>query len=668
MKKILFLGFLAFAFSMQLIAQNDQEAPKVKFEKVSEDELKMVTYPNDTTAEAVILYDNGSSYVKYDSNKGFILTHERFVRIKILKKEGVSWGNFTIALYSYGGNEEDLTVLKGTSFNLENGKIVKSELKKDAIFRERQNKFTETVRLALPSVKIGSVIDFKYNIQSALNYQLRPWKFQYPIPVKWSQYTVTYPEYFTYNHSSLGYHPLLYAKTDQKSEVIYPQSGGREKLFYNAYVYDYAAKDVPAIKAEPYLTTLNNYTTQVKFELANTDFTSVGGSVQNFSESWNNIASKLNENEDFGKQLRADGFVSDIVSGLINGITDEQKKLEIIYCHVQQTMKWNGQNSIYTSVNLKKSYSDKIGNSADINLLLAIMLNKASISTYPIILSTRDNGFLSFSHASSLSCNYVIAQATVNGKPVMLDATEPNLRVGFLPMRCLNGSGHLIYKESSQNVAISNTPSIENTVIEIESKDGKMIGTVNKKLSGLNALNFRESVRTAGGKKEYFDKLKNGSTDLDFLEYKYDKLDSINQPAFIKYRISTKESQNDKPEIIYFDPLLFGNKRNNPFTSPTRLYPVDFGAPFVENYNLQLTIPEGYAIEELPQNKTYTLEGKGGVFLYKVSKVGNIILLNIRFSIDKPLFLPSEYLALKEFFNVAINKQAEQIILKKTAI
>jgi hypothetical protein len=43
----------------------------------------------------------------------------------------------------------------------------------------------------------------------------------------------------------------------------------------------------------------------------------------------------------------------------------------------------------------------------------------------------------------------------------------------------------------------------------------------------------------------------------------------------------------------------------------------------------------------------------------------NRIILNLRFSIDKSLFLPEEYKNLKEFFDLIVAKEAEQIVLKK---
>ncbi len=683
-KKCAFLLMVVLMFTFRLSAQEEEQAPKVKFEKVSVEELTMKSYPNDTTAEAVILYDDGTSYVKYDAEKGFMLTYDRFVRIKILRQSGVDWGNFFIPLYSSGQIKEELYQVKGSTTNFENGKSVRSELKKESVFRERENKFTETVRLSMPSVKIGSVIDLRYSITTELIWNLRTWKFQYTIPVKWSKYRVVYPEYFTYNHSSMGYHSLLYNKKNQKQETInftvreetsgsgFLNTGTREMvnqtITYLAYTSDYAAKDIPAMKGEPYLTALDNFTTQVKFELANVDFTRVGGKFKNYTTSWNEIAQQLTDDESFGKQLKTAGFAEDAVAQLTKGTKDSLEKLKILYQHVQKTMKWDGYNTIYASRNLKKAYTDKTGNSADINLLLIAMLNKAGITAYPVVLSTRQNGMLSFSHATLSDCNYVIAQAIVDGKPILLDATEPRLQAGFIPFRCLNGEGHQINNAVSESVDLVNARSAETAIVQLEIKEGKMSGIFQERLSGLSAFDFREKVTTAGGKQEYFDKLKNSSAAFNYLSYQYTNLDSLNLAVYTEYKVTTKEEQEPDASILYIDPVLINRHTDNPFTSPTREYPVDFGVPFSEGYNLQLTIPDGYKVDEMPESTSLVLEGKAGQFLYQVSQMGNKIVLNLRFSIDKTQFIPAEYEALKNLYNLVINKEAEQIILKKITI
>jgi hypothetical protein len=575
---------------------------------------------------------------------------------------------------------------KGTTFNLENGKIVKSELKKDGIFRERQNKYYETVRFSMPSVKVGSVIDLKYSIRTDQIWNLRTWKFQYTIPVKWSQFHVAYPEYFNYNQTTFGYHPMFYVKTNQKSETINYRTvessintggGGltnetrqtvNHSIAYQAKVFDYAATNVPAMKSEPYLTSLDNYTTQVKFELANSNFTQVGGGFKNYTTSWIDVAKQLKESENFGTQLKTIGFVEDVVTELTKAASDERTKLGHIYNHVQHTMKWDGHKSIYATQNLKKAYHDKTGNCADINLLLTVMLNKAGINASPVILSTRENGLLSPSHPSISDCNYVIVKAIVDGKSILLDATESNLQAGIIPFRCLNGEGHLIKNEESEIVQLGNSPSVENTIVELQIKDGKRTGVIRKESTGLSAFNFRESVKTAGGKKEHFDKLKNSSVDFDYTEFQYNNLDSLNLPVNINYKFTIKEAEEADAGIIYIDPILSDRQKNNPFTSPTREYPVDYGMAFSQIYNMQLTIPDGYSVEELPKNTTLTLSEKGGKFQYLVSQLDNKIIVNFRLSIDKSVFIPAEYSNLMEFYNLVINKQAEQIILKKTVI
>ena len=131
-----------------------QEAPKVKYGKPTEDELKMKTYDLDTTANAVILYDEGSSVVNYDVSKGrFMLEFDRFVRVKILEQEGSAWGNFSIPLYSSDATREEVMDIDGLTFNVEGGKTEKSPLKKESIFRERENKYWENVKLSICAIK-----------------------------------------------------------------------------------------------------------------------------------------------------------------------------------------------------------------------------------------------------------------------------------------------------------------------------------------------------------------------------------------------------------------------------------------------------------------------------------------------------------------------------------
>lgn len=681
MKNILTFFAVSLFAVIQIFAQ---EPPKIKFEKVSEEEMKMTVYEPDTTAVAVILYDDGSSELKYDLQKGFMLSYSRFVRIKILKQSGTSWGNFSIPLYSSTQNKEEIGTVKGTTFNFENGKMVKTDMKKESVFRERENKYWEMIRLSLPSVKIGSVIDLKYEVRSPLFWNLRSWKFQYLIPVKWSQYEVVYPEYFVYNHSSQGYHSLNSNKqTSGKENINYTStretsgsgfSGGGQRqqetrtISYNTNIYNYSANDVPAMKEEPYLTTLDNYTTQLKFELALVDFTKIMGEYKSYTNSWTDIGKVLLDDEDFGGQIKSANFAKEAIASLTDGKSDEKQKIIALYNYIQHNIKWDGHKTYMPSKSLRKIFIEKNGNSAEVNLLLIAMLNEAGIEANPVILSTRKNGIISIVHASISDCNYVIARVVINGVPVLLDATEPNLPAGLIPFRCLNGKGRMIKKDNVEEVELTNVKSGSHTLISIELKDGKFTGNVISSETGLNAFAFRESVKDAGGQKEYFEKLRNKSADIQYIDYSYANLDSIYKPVEKRYTIILENESEPDADILYLNPILIDRITNNPFTSPTREYPVDYGVSSSEIYQLNLIIPEGYKVEELPQSRSFALGGKGGSFIYKIVQTDNIVSFSMRLNIDKTLLLPDEYKNLQEFYNIIVAKESEQIVLKKISL
>lgn len=110
--------------------------------------MTMTSYDKDSSAAAVILPDYGESAIVYRQNIGFILDFERITRIKILTKEGLEWGDFTIPLFKSGSTDEKLTGLKAVTYNLEDGKVVETKLKNDGIFKENFDASRDLVNIA----------------------------------------------------------------------------------------------------------------------------------------------------------------------------------------------------------------------------------------------------------------------------------------------------------------------------------------------------------------------------------------------------------------------------------------------------------------------------------------------------------------------------------------
>ncbi len=268
MKKII-LGILL----LLPLASYSQKLP-IKFGDVSLDELKMVRYEKDTTAPAVVLVDYGESIIDYNQEKGFVIKFERVRRVKILTKDGYDWGNLTIQLYRDGSTEEDLTSVKAITYNLEKGKIVETKLKNDAIIREETDKNLRNVKIALPNVKEGSVIEVSYKVTSPFLFNFQDWDFQSTIPIVWGEYRARIPEYFEYKKLMQGYLALSINETSEVKrsfELVYREKIGggntstrfggssssteRERVEYTEKYFRWALKDAPAFREEPFLTT-----------------------------------------------------------------------------------------------------------------------------------------------------------------------------------------------------------------------------------------------------------------------------------------------------------------------------------------------------------------------------------------------------------------------------
>ena len=185
-------------FTINSFAQN------YKFGKVSKEELGEKMYPLDSTAEAAYLYDSRRTYFNYNKNEGFQIITEIHQRIKIYKKDGIDEGNITIPYYSPDSGEKETVIgIKGNTYNLEGGKIVKEKLSKKAIFKEQRSKYISLKKIAMPSINEGSVIEISYK-RIYPYYRISELQFQYNIPVKKLEHRVEIPEYFVFNKRAKG--------------------------------------------------------------------------------------------------------------------------------------------------------------------------------------------------------------------------------------------------------------------------------------------------------------------------------------------------------------------------------------------------------------------------------------------------------------------------------
>jgi hypothetical protein len=135
--------------------------------------------------------------------------------------------------------------------------------------------------------------------------------------------------------------------------------------------------------------------------------------------SWRSLNDKLLNDERFGKVIVKSDYLKDEVERIIKGIPEPMKRIEAIHGYVRQNMEWNNDNGILTE-DLKKAVGKKLGTAADINFMMASMLEKAGFLVDMVLLSTRDHGFVRRQYPMIQQFNYVVCVARVDGKPILL--------------------------------------------------------------------------------------------------------------------------------------------------------------------------------------------------------------------------------------------------------
>lgn len=652
------------------IAGNSQDKANVKFGDVSVKDFANKIYSIDSAANAVVIADIGSSKIEGNTKGWFSLVFKHYKRVHILNKNGYDIANVEIPLYTDDDDEENLTKLKAVTYNLENGKVVETKLDvKGNVFKDKINKNLVIKKFTFPNVKEGSIIEYEYTQTSDFLQNLQPWEFQGGYPRLWSEYNLELPRFLGYVFLSQG--DKVYDISTVKEEngsytVTSGQNSNRTdytEVSAPVGVYRWVKKNVKPLKEENFTSALSNYISKIEFQLSELREPLVYRKVMS---SWPELAKTLLEADYFGQQLNKDnGWLKDIVNPVLIGAETPVDKAKKIYALVRDNFTCTNYQRRMMEQNLKSVAKSKSGNVAEINLLLTAMLKFAGLDADPVLLSTRSNGFPYSMYPLLAQYNYVISKFATGGKTYYLDASEPGMGFGRLPLRCYNGDARVINEEA---LAVDlNTDSVMESkftsVFVINDDKGNIQGSMQQTPGYYESFDLRSKVKEKGKEQLQADIRKAFGTDIKMSNFKIGPLDNPDTVLTMSYDF---DLLNEKEDIIYFNPLFGEGYKENPFKSAERYYPVEMPYKMDETYTLQMEVPAGYVVDELPKSIMVKLnEQNEGMFEYRISQSSNIISFRLRITISRTVFQPSEYKMLREFFNLVVKKQAEQIVFKK---
>lgn len=649
--KIDFRQILLPLLSVAFLPVAEAQIREITFGEIPKEDLEMAEYAPDPSADAVILENHASTTMR--AGEKIIVSTDCHIRIKIINTDGLDYANVEMPY----GSDDRIVGLKAASYNLEDGETVQNLVDKKSVYYENTSRYRNTLRFSIPNVRPGTVIEYKYTLESPDYFSLYTFKFQEEIPVRRCNYRVEFPGYFEYKFVTGGDFKNIIHRRDQQRVLF----GGSS---VEGFVGTWVGNNIKAYREEPFSTGSDDYFAHIGFELSKIDIP--GYYFQDISPTYQKLSEKLLDRTDFGTYIEKSSVVRKKAEEIKAEGGSETDVVRRIYSYVSDYMMWNGIWDFTATETMSKVFSDARGTSAEINLMLLAMLRIAGIEADPVLLSTRENGLLNPFFAIISRFNHVIVSAKVDGVGWLIDATDPVRPFNMLPEECLNGQGWIINRWGGSWIDLTNGEHYGEAVTMemVMDEKGSLNGTATNLYESYDAWQVRK-ICSLQGEEAYRDFVQARKSKWKISALELENLSDPEEPVIEKLSLLVPEAAERGDGFMYLNPFLSGRVESNEYYSEERISVIDLACPTFEKYSFKITIPEGWTVAELPQSVNLRMEGGGGAFIYNITADGRDIRLDSEISLTTIRYLPEKYNSIRNFWSSIIRKQAEVVILKK---
>ncbi|MDJ1504500.1 DUF3857 and transglutaminase domain-containing protein [Xanthocytophaga agilis] len=617
----------------------------LKWGKISDKEIKFSICSYDSTASAVVLADYGKITIDYNN-----VTIERHRRIKILDKKGLNRADIILPYYAKD-RIENIDKVEAQTINVDkNGKTIITEVPKNQIFDVDASTNWREKRFTFPAVEVGSVIEYRSKMISQNYTFLEGWVFQTDIPTLHSEMSVNIQV------EDMDYRVLLQG---ERLMTKYQKMGDKP-------VSTWALENLPALVEEPYVANYYDYAEKVRFQLAGYKKVTTGAvEYKSVMTTWEKLAEEVLSSTEYENFLNRGGRAKDVLSQIITPADPDAVKVQKIYNYVRNTITWNGKYRVWPEQIFSRFLESKQGNSAEINLFLTLLLEEAGLKANPALTSIRSHGKIQKSYALLSQFSHTLAYINLGGKDVLLDACDPLRPYQLLAKEDLNWSAFILDKKDSRWIKIDQAPAAKETVyadINLENPQ-KPVYNFSVRYEGYKAVDVRRTY-LALGEEKFLNNQRTVFNDKKLIKFEKENQDQTDEYLLHKYQL-VPEDDPESAQTLYFKPVMWHHFQENPFKGSKRNLPIELDYPESFQFVLNLHIPDGYEIQEMPKSALVSLPDNIGIFRYQTSVNGSQFQLSTQLQI-KSVFIPVDYYThLQQFYDHVIGKFGEMIVLKK---
>jgi hypothetical protein len=648
---------------------------RAQFQEPTPEELKMTSDPKAPGAAAV--------YLNVEEITNDLLHYQTFyARIKVLTEKGKELATVEVSPYLH--SESKIVNIKGRTIHSDGTIIPLTGSPEELLLfktTDRNGEATQVNRkvFTLPSVEVGSILEYSYQIQDGDEYYSSPhWEIQRPYFVHKAHYAFTpFPSFMPsagIMNGNSSRHLL-----DNQGRVINSllwhwnlPAGVTVKSDMRSYVVDVA--DVPVTPNEESMPPIESVRYKVFF------YYKSSGSAADFWMTDSKLWSK--DVDRFAEPSKA---LKEAVATLVALADNDLDKAKKIYTAVQALDNTNysrrkteselRQLKVKETKHVEDIWKQKSGDSEEIAKLYLAMLRAAGLTAYAEKVVNRQRGTFDIDYLTLDQLDDTLVFLESGGKQIVLDPGEKMCPFGMVNWKhsdaggiMQSAKGPLIVTSASQQYPDNKTLRVGEITLD---SHGALAGDFRITMTGQEALYWRQQALTndKAEVKKRFDKSLE-SIYPEGVEAHVDHFAALDNPdlpliAFVKAQGTLGTATTKR---IMLPAFFFETRGAHPFVAQEkRQTPVDmhYGETILEQITYKL--PEGFTVEGAPQDANISWPLHTVFNTKTVTAPGQVTVvrkLYRNFTFAKP----EEYQDLRGFYQkVAASDQAELVLTTAAA-
>lgn len=625
------------------------------------EELSMTSIKEVPGAAAVYLN-------KDETTEDALHMHSFYVRLKVLTEKGKDYANVELPFYTGEGGTtvdeiEGRTIHPDGTIIPFSGKPYEKLIVKSGDVKVKAKVFT------LPSVDVGSIIEYRYKIRLDDNYFQEPrWMIQSDLYTRKAHYMWRPTGHDLVNDKGdlvsgrIAWSPILPPGAQIKQSDV--MTGGKQ--------WELDIQDVPPLPHEDYMPPLDSVSYRVLF------YYTPYHSIQEF---WTSTGKEWSKNVD--RFVGPSGKVADYAKSLVSATDTEDQKARKLYAAVmamentdytrERTTREEKAAGFRDLKNTEDVMKREHGNSDQLTQLFVALARGVGLKAYVMGVADRDERLWIPMYMSLNQVDAYIAIVVIDGKDVYFDPGERYCEPEHLSWRHASTGGIRQTAGGTDIAATPGEPYKENHTTRIADfkldERGEATGKVTLTYTGDPALRWRH-VSLTGDDTSFQDELKSSMEKMlpggmDVKVAGIENLKDYEKPLKVSFEVKGPVGSSTGKRLLVPADVFEVNSKPH-FPEPKRDIAVDMHYASNDQDAVRYSLPDGIVVESSPEA---AVEKLNGLAFYDVKsvKAPTSVTSYRTLAVAQSVFLPKEYDDLKGFYSKLETKDQETIVLTHAA-